>query len=101
VRAAYGQSIEYTWQTLVSYLTTFADDNLVVIAVGDHQPHHYVSGADPGHDVPITLISRDPKVTDLISGWQWQPGLRPAPDAPVWRMDSFRDRFLTSFATPG
>ena len=32
-----------------------------------------------------------------IAGWGWQDGLRPSPDAPVWRMDTFRDRFLQAF----
>ena len=33
----------------------------------------------------------------VLDAWGWQPGLRPAPDAPVWRMDAFRDRFLSAF----
>jgi hypothetical protein len=57
-----------------------------------------VSGRSPGHDVPISVIARDPAVTDRIASWGWQDGLRPTPDAPVWPMDSFRDRFLTAFA---
>ncbi len=44
-----------------------------------------------------SVIARDPAVTRQIDGWDWQDGLRPAPDAPVWRIDTFRDRFLTAF----
>jgi hypothetical protein len=98
VRALYGQSIEYTMSTLTSWLEQNPDPNLVLVVLGDHQPHRYVSGRAPGHDVPITVIARDPAVTTRISGWGWQDGLRPAHDAPVWRMDTFRDRFLTAFA---
>jgi hypothetical protein len=36
-------------------------------------------------------------VLDRVAGWGWTDGLRPAADAPVWRMDAFRDRFLTAF----
>jgi hypothetical protein len=93
----YGLSVEYTWQTLTSFLTTYRDPNLVLVVLGDHQPHGYVSGADPGHDVPISVIAQDPRVIGRIGDWGWQPGLHPAPDAPVWRMDRFRDRFLTAF----
>ena len=32
-----------------------------------------------------------------IGGWGWQHGLSPSPHAPVWPMESFRDRFLTAF----
>jgi len=38
---------------------------------------------------------------DRIAGWGWQVGLAPRPDAPVWPMDAFRDRFLTAYAAPG
>ncbi|MET1038180.1 MAG: CDP-alcohol phosphatidyltransferase family protein [Aeromicrobium sp.] len=97
VRAMYGRSVEYTWRTLTSFLTTYRDPNLVLVVLGDHQPHGYVSGDSPGHDVPITVIAADPRVMERIDSWQWQPGLRPAPDAAVWRMDTFRDRFLAAF----
>jgi phosphatidylglycerophosphate synthase len=97
VRAMYGKSVEYTWKTLTSFLTTYRDPDMVLVVLGDHQPHSYVSGDNPGHDVPISLIASDPGVMKRIDSWQWQPGLRPAPDASVWRMDTFRDRFLTAF----
>jgi hypothetical protein len=98
VRTLYGQSIEYTMGALTSWLEQNRDPNLVLVVLGDHQPHHYVSGRSPGHDVPVSVIARDPAVTARISGWGWDEGLRPAHEAPVWRMDTFRDRFLTAFA---
>jgi hypothetical protein len=97
VKRVYGESVEYTWDALTSFLATYPDPDLVVVALGDHQPHSYVSGRDAGHDVPISVIAQDPDVMDRISGWQWDEGLRPLPDAPVWRMDSFRDRFFDAF----
>ena len=98
VRAAYGQSIEYTLQTLLTFLTTYPDKDLVVVMLGDHQPHHYVSGSDPGYDVPISVIAQDPRVLAAIDSWGWSPGLRPPADAPVAPMDTFRDRFLTAYS---
>jgi len=98
VRALYGESVQYTMGTLVSWLQQQPDPNLVMVVLGDHQPHSYVSGDHPGHDVPITVIARDHAVIDRIAGWGWQDGLRPMPDAPVWRMDAFRDAFLTAFS---
>jgi phosphatidylglycerophosphate synthase len=97
VKRAYGESIEYSWQALTSYLTTYPDPDLVLVVLGDHQPHTYVSGRAAGHDVPVTVIAQDPAVLERISGWGWQDGLRPSPDAEVWRMDEFRDRFLAAF----
>lgn len=101
VRSAYGHSIEYSLEALVSFLTTYGDENLVVVLLGDHQPATIVSGRDAGHDVPIAIVARDPAVLDRISDWGWTEGLRPAPDAPVGRMDTFRDRFLTAYGPSG
>jgi hypothetical protein len=56
-----------------------------------------VSGPDASHDVPITVLTRDPAVLDRIAGWGWDDGMLPGPRAPVWRMDAFRDRFLAAF----
>ena len=81
VKRAYGESVEYSWQALTSFLTTYDDPNLVLVVLGDHQPHTYVSGEDAGHDVPISVIAQDPAVMDRIGGWGWQDGLRPSPDA--------------------
>ncbi len=97
VRAAYGQSIQYTLTALVSFVRTYPDPNLVLVVLGDHQPSTIVSGAHAGHDVPVSVIAHDPAVLDRITGWGWQPGLRPDDSAPVWRMDAFRDRFLAAF----
>ena len=97
VKAAYGQSIEYSMTSLISFLQTFHDNNLVLILLGDHQPATVVSGQGASHDAPITIISHDPAVLDRISGWGWQDGLRPGPDAPVWPMDAFRNRFLAAY----
>ncbi|MFP5371174.1 MAG: sulfatase-like hydrolase/transferase, partial [Actinomycetes bacterium] len=99
VRALYGQSIEYALSSLFSFVTTFhgQDDDLVLVVVGDHQPASIVSGPDATHDVTVTILAADPAVLDRISSWGWDDGMLPSPDAPVWRMDAFRDRFLTAF----
>jgi hypothetical protein len=97
IQAAYGQSIQYSLSTLISFLQTFPNDNLVLIAVGDHQPATVVTGRDASRDVPITIIAHDPDVMSRIGSWSWQPGMLPNPHAPVWPMDAFRDRFLTAY----
>jgi hypothetical protein len=98
LRTAYRDSIEYSLSTLISYVRTYGDDNLVLVFLGDHQAAPAVVGAGASHDVPITVVAKDPRVLDRIAGWGWTDGLRPGPQAPVWRMDTFRDRFLTAFA---
>jgi phosphatidylglycerophosphate synthase len=98
VRAAYGRSVEYSMGALVSFVQHYGKKNLVLIVLGDHQPAKVVSGDDPTHNVPISIIAHDPKVLQAISSWSWQPGLLPSPKAPLWRMSSFRDRFLGAFS---
>lgn len=97
VRAAYAGAVEYSLRSVLAYLETYADEDTVVVMLGDHQPATIVSGRDPGHDVPVTIIAGDPAVTDRVAGWGWTEGLQPSPDAPVWRMDDFRDRFLAAY----
>jgi hypothetical protein len=97
VRAAYGQSIQYSLSALTSFVQHSRDPNLVVIALGDHQPWTIVSGQQPSHEVPISIIAKDPSVLKKVSGWGWNPGLKPNPGAPVWPMSAFRDRFFSTF----
>lgn len=97
LRTGYRRAIAYSLDTLVSYVETYGDEDLVLVFLGDHQPAPIVTGEGASRDVPITIIAGDPTVLDRISGWGWQDGLKPGPQAPVWRMDAFRDRFLTAF----
>jgi hypothetical protein len=97
-RDAYRTSIEYSLTALFTYLERHGDENTVVIYLGDHQPATTVTGPNASHDVPITIVAKDPAVLDRIGSWNWSPGLKPAPDAPAWPMESFRDRFLSAFA---
>jgi hypothetical protein len=102
VKNVYGKTVEYSLQSVISFVETYGDDNLVLILLGDHQPSSVVSGRDASHDVPVTVISRDPTVSEQISSWGWQAGMNPNSRAPVWPMDSFRDRFLAAFGpSPG
>ncbi|GAA1984767.1 hypothetical protein GCM10009817_27760 [Terrabacter lapilli] len=97
IRTAYAQTIAYSLGSVVAWLSHTRDDNLVVLMLGDHQPAAQVSGEGASHDVPVTLLTRDPSVTRRIANWGWQDGLAPGADAPVWPMNALRDRILTSF----
>jgi phosphatidylglycerophosphate synthase len=98
-RSAYGDSIEYSLRSLFSFVQQSNDKNLVLVVLGDHQPATLVTGEGATHDVPISVIAHDPKVVDQVSGWGWQDGMLPRPNAPVWPMDTFRDHFLTAFGS--
>lgn len=98
IRDHYRRSVEYMLDVMVSYLQQYGDEDLVLLVLGDHPPAPMVSGDPDGRDVPVHLIARDPAVIEAIAHWQWQPGLLPDANAPVWRMDGLRDRFVEAFS---
>ncbi|MEU7058615.1 CDP-alcohol phosphatidyltransferase [Streptomyces sp. NPDC046197] len=95
----YGKSIQYSVTALTQWLERYGNDNTVLVFLGDHQPIARVSGNHASRDVPVSIVAKDPKVLDRIASWGWTDGLRPAHDAPVWKMSSFRDRFLTAYGS--
>jgi hypothetical protein len=97
VQKLYGESVQYSLGAMFSFLHTYDQPNMVLIVLGDHQPARIVSGARADHDVPISIISKDPSVFEKIASWHWDAGVLPSPSAPVWRMDQFRDRFFEAF----
>ena len=97
VRRLYGQSVEYSLTALISWVKRLHDKNLVMVVLGDHQPSSTVSGAAANHLVPTVVLAHDPAVLDRIRDWRWQPGLLPGPNAPVWPMSAFRNRFFEAF----
>ncbi|MYS70990.1 CDP-alcohol phosphatidyltransferase [Streptomyces sp. SID5926] len=95
----YGKSIQYSVTSLTQWLERYGTDDTVLVFLGDHQPLARVSGNRASRDVPVSIVARDPKVLDAIDGWNWTEGLKPAHDAPAWKMSSFRDRFLTAYGS--
>ncbi|MFG2829132.1 sulfatase [Streptomyces sp. NPDC048434] len=102
VRTEYGKSIQYSLNSLISYVEKYGNKNTVLVFLGDHQPVAKVSGDHASRDVPVAIVAHDPDVLKRISDWHWTPGLNPGHHAPVWRMDAFRNRFLTAYGSrPG
>ncbi|MBZ9640959.1 CDP-alcohol phosphatidyltransferase, partial [Streptomyces sp. PSKA30] len=95
----YGKSVAYSLTSLTQWLERYGTEDTVLVFLGDHQPIARVSGQRASRDVPITIVAKDPKVLDRISGWGWTDGLKPDQDAPVWKMSDFRDRFLTAYGS--
>jgi hypothetical protein len=98
-RQEYGKSIQYSVTALTQWLERYGDDDTVLVFLGDHQPIARVSGNHASRDVPVSIVAKDPEVLDKVAGWGWTDGLRPAHNAPVWKMSSFRDRFLTAYGS--
>ncbi|WP_405776743.1 sulfatase [Streptomyces sp. NBC_01538] len=97
VRTEYRKAIQYSLDSLTQWVQRYGDDNTVLVFLGDHQPVPTVTGGSTSRDVPVTIVARDPKVLDRVADWGWTEGLKPAANAPKWRMDQFRNRFMTAY----
>jgi hypothetical protein len=95
----YGKSIQYSITSVTQWLERYGTDDTVLVFLGDHQPIARVSGNNASRDVPVSIVAKDPKVLDKIAAWNWTDGIKPAKNAPVWKMSSFRDRFLTAYGS--
>ncbi len=93
----YALSVDYTLQTLMSFVTTFGRDNMLVIILGDHQPMTFIAGEDANHEVPVHIIARDPELLAALDEGTWTDGMEPDKTSPSWPMDSLRGRLLGAF----
>ena len=71
----YAMSIDYSLQTLESFIVTYGRDNTLFIILGDHQPMGLLTQG-PAHEVPIHIIARDPARLAAL-GADWTPGMLP------------------------
>jgi hypothetical protein len=75
MRPSYVRAIAYELTTLAGYLRE-RDDDLVLIAIGDHQPPAAVSGPGAPWHVPVHVVGpRGSRVLDALRGRGFQPGL--------------------------
>ena len=79
-RGAYGQSIEYSLSTLVSFVRRYGDDNTVLVVLGDHQPATTVSGhgAEPRRPDLRHRPRPEGAAADRDLGLAGRPAARPA-----------------------
>jgi hypothetical protein len=98
IRDQFRMAVDYSLRTIGSFAARHAGNPPLLIVLGDHQPAVFVSGSEAVRDVPIHIIG-DPATVARLARWGWTDGLLPSADAPVWRMDRFRDSFLEAFST--
>jgi hypothetical protein len=91
----YAKSIQYALRALYSFVERYGNRKTVLIVLGDHQPSRVIAQAN--HEVPITIVAHDPRVTRRLSGWGWTNGMLPDSTAPVWLMSAFRNHFFDAF----
>jgi hypothetical protein len=92
----YTRAIGYTLQSLAGYVRENADDDLVLLVVGDHQPPAAVSGADASWDVPVHVVARPGPVLDALRAGGFSSGVTP-PRAPIGGMAGLLSVLLDAF----
>ncbi len=76
-REAYTGAVRYNLEVLAGFLRQRADDDAVVIVLGDHQPPALVTGPNASWAVPVHVFSRDRQALDGFETLGFQPGVRP------------------------
>jgi hypothetical protein len=76
LRPSYVQAIAYEYTSLAGYIRAHADE-LLIIAIGDHQPPAAVSGRDAPWEVPVHVITRRRAILDRLLAHGFQDGLEP------------------------
>lgn len=97
-KEAYEATVKYAIQTIAAYLERLpADDESVVILLGDHQPRRPVAHikTDPW-TVPIHVVSRDPAAIERFARVGFQPGIAPAAEEEPSGLEEFVGELFTA-----
>ncbi len=97
LRPSYVRAIAYEYTTIAGYLRTHPRDNMVLIAIGDHQPPAAVSGRDQPWTVPVHVFGRRGPIFDRFVERGFRSGLEPH-RAPIGPMHSLAAMFLEVFS---
>ena len=94
----YVRSIDYSLRALMSFVTAYGSDNVLLIILGDHQPMPFVAGDFAPHTVPIHIIAKNAALLDQL-GEGWTRGMIPDVQSPVWPMDTIRAHIHAAFTS--
>jgi hypothetical protein len=97
---SYVASVAYFFDVLASYLHERANDDLVLIVIGDHQPAANVSGEGAPWDVPVHVISKRTDILQTLQRQGFRSGLTPARPA-IGKMNELASWLLDAFDSQG
>jgi hypothetical protein len=93
---SYVGSVQYFFDVLASYLRQRANEDLVLIVLGDHQPAANVSGEGAPWDVPVHIISKRADIVEALQRRGFRSGLAPTRPA-VGQMNELAPWLLDAF----
>jgi hypothetical protein len=77
LRPSYVRAMAYEYTTIAGYLREHAQDDMVLIAIGDHQPPAAVSGRGASWSVPVHVFGRRGQMINRLIDQKFRPGLEP------------------------
>jgi len=98
VREQFALSVDYAIAAMASYAENFVDGEVLLIALGDHQPAPLITGEGVSWEVPVHIVSGDPDLVKPFLDWGFQIGGIPARDHSDRGMDQFRGWFLRAYS---
>jgi hypothetical protein len=74
---SYMAAMQYTLEMLSGFMARRADPAMVLVLLGDHQPAANTSGENASWDVPVHIITGNPRVLAKLRAAGFQTGLSP------------------------
>ncbi|MEM9798122.1 MAG: sulfatase [Pseudomonadota bacterium] len=99
IRRQYALSLDYALEVMGQYVAMHGRGALFII-LGDHQPAPLLTGQGAPPDVPVHVISDDPRLLERLPPDLFGSGLRPDLDRPTLPMQDFRALLTTIYETP-
>jgi hypothetical protein len=95
----YVYSIGYVLETIAGYMERYADEDSLVVIVGDHQPRTPISEASATSGVPVHFLSKTAAALTPLPDEFFSQGFIPSDDLPLRPMEDFPD-FLNLVLKP-
>jgi len=99
LRPSYTHAMSYEYATVAGYLRQHPRDNMVLVAVGDHQPAAAVSGRGASWSVPVHVFGRRGPILNRLIEEGFRQGLEPR-RPPIGPMHALAPMLLEAFSTP-
>ena len=99
LRPSYTHAMAYEYATIAGYLRQHPRDNMVVVALGDHQPAAAVSGRGASWSVPVHVFGRRGPILNRLIEEGFREGLEPH-RPPIGPMHALTPMLLQAFSSP-
>jgi len=98
LRPSYTHAMAYEYATIAGYLRQHPRDNMIVVALGDHQPAAAVSGRGASWSVPVHVFGRRGPILDRLIEEGFRVGLDPH-RPPIGPMHTLTPMLLEAFSS--